>query len=212
MSFGLGRGSSSGFGGGAAVAPLAAAATIDASTPWLAAADGNLPLLQQSLQQLNLAIFAADEAQGYTLLMAAASYSQLRVIRWIVSQQQQQQSAQLLQNQVDKDGDSALHYASTVEAAKILVEEAGTDVQIRNAAGLTAYESKKQELDELLADEDTEEDDTDVVNLKGVVEYLGQLSSSRTMIDNNNNNKIAARTACCCYYELNNSLVACGVV
>lgn len=170
MSFGLGPGgSTTGFGG--ALAPSAAAATIDSSTPWVAAADGNMALLQQSLLELNLPVSAADESQGYTLLQAAASYSQLPIMVWIVSQAKQD-----VKNQVDKDGDSALHYASTVAAAKFLVEQAGTDVNIRNSSGLTALDSKRQELNELLADEDTEDDDVDVVNLKALVEYLEPLS------------------------------------
>jgi len=179
MSFGLGR-PPTGFGGsGEGSEALTAATSIDPSTPWMAAADGNLALLQQSLRQLNLPVTVADEPQGYTLLQAAASYSQVPVMQWIMSQKQQRQSV-ALQNQIDKDGDSALHDASIVTAAKFLVEVAGTDVNIRNAAGLTALESKRQELDELMADEDTEEDDVDVVNLKSWVEYLQPLSSTTT--------------------------------
>ena len=167
-------------------APSAAAAApiIDASTPWIAAADGNLPLLQQALPQLHLTVATAVDERGYTLLQAAASYSQLAVLRWLVRELQQQQqtvppsagSTNMIINAVDEDGDSALHYASTAAAAQFLVEEAGVDAGLCNGAGLTALEAKRRELEELLQEEDTEDDDVDVVDLKGIVAYLESLS------------------------------------
>ena len=64
--FGLGQtsspasqSSSPGF-GAARSAAASNTATVDASTPWVAAADGNLSLLQTSLQTLCLPITVAD--------------------------------------------------------------------------------------------------------------------------------------------------------
>jgi len=178
--------SSTSFGMGQQAPSAAAAPIIDASTPWVAAADGNLPLLQQALPQLSLTVATAVDERGYTLLQAAASYSQLAVLRWLVRElqhlQQQQQtvpaggaSATII-NAVDEDGDSALHYASTAAAAQFLVQEAGVDASLCNGAGLTALEAKRRELEELLQEEDTEDDDVDVVDLKGIVAYLESLS------------------------------------
>ena len=141
---------------------------IDASTPWVAAADGNLPLLQASLAKLELGVGSKDQS-GYTLLQAAASYSQIVVLQWILAQNVNIQD-------VDCDGDSALHYASTMEACKILVEN-GIDIQIRNSSGHTALATKQLELNELMEDEDYEENDPDSVTLKKLVDYLVSLNS-----------------------------------
>lgn len=182
---------------------------VDDSTPWVAAADGDLPLLQHALRQLNLPVTAADE-NGYTLLQAAASYSQLPVLTWILEQARQQQQQQppppsssqqqqeqeqppslpLLSqfvNAVDRDGDSALHYASTAEVARVLVEETSSaavvvDTQLRNGSGLTALQSKRAELDELLSADDVDEDDdnVDVRQLKELIAYLETLDGAES--------------------------------
>lgn len=184
MSFGLGHPpAASGFGGATSAEAAVVETGIDASTPWVAAADGNLPLLQQSLQHLQLTVTAADEEQNYTLLQAAASYNQMAVLEWIWSSQQAVTASgePNFRNAVDKDGDSALHYASTAQAAQFLVERAGIDVQIRNQAGLTALEAKQMELNEMMQDEeDFDEDDIEFINLKGTVEYLQSLLTATT--------------------------------
>ena len=167
MSFGLGR---------RTAATIPSAVVVDASTPWLAAADGNLSLLQSSLTQLRLSPAQAADENGYTLLQAAASYSQIAVMEWLVLRQVPNSSSAVV-NAVDRDGDTALHYASTVEAAKFLVQVAHIDASVRNGAGQTALESKQAELDEMMQDEDNDEDDQDFVNLRSLVEYLKSLSS-----------------------------------
>lgn len=139
-------------------------AAIDSSTPWVAAADGNLPLLQTSLQQLQLSVSAADTAQGYTLLMAAASYSQLHVLDYLLANQVEL-------NAVDHDGDSALHYASTHEAAAKLVA-AGVDRSRTNATHLTALQAKQAEYEEMKQDPDFDHEDIDSIQLKGTIDYL----------------------------------------
>lgn len=179
MSFGLGS---------AAAAAPTNQQDIDGGTPWVAASDGNLNLLQASLAQLQLPVTAADE-NGYTLLQAAASYGQISVLRWLLSSpapaNQQPQAAAAgsvvvssMVNAVDGDGDTALHYASTVDAAKLLCEEARIDPTIRNNAGKTALQAKQEELQELMEDEDYEETDEDAVKLRSVITYLSSSESA----------------------------------
>lgn len=143
---------------------------IDASTPWVAAADGNLEALKESLEHLKLPVSATD-ANGYTLVQAAASYTQMNVLSWLLSWHQA-----ININAADNEGDTALHYAATDEAAKALVE-AGIDPLIRNRAGKTALESKRDELQENMADEDFDEDDEDYIALQSLVSYLSSLQS-----------------------------------
>jgi ankyrin repeat protein len=143
---------------------------IDASTPWVAAADGNLESLKASLEHLKMPVSVAD-ANGYTLVQAAASYAQMNVLSWLLASHQ---STNI--NAADNEGDTALHYAATDEAAKLLVE-AGIDPLIRNRAGKTALESKRDELQESMADEDFDEDDEDYIALQSLVSYLSSLQS-----------------------------------
>ena len=154
--------------------------SVDASTPWVAAADGNLPLLQHALHQLNLPVTATDE-NGYTLLQAAASYSQIPIVTWILEQapNSSEQRNNLI-NAVDHDGDSALHYASSAHVARFLLEQAGIDTELVNASGYTALQAKTTELEELLQDEDFDDDDVDVVHLKEVIAYLQSVSHSNS--------------------------------
>lgn len=154
MSFGLGR------------TPSTEEVPIDASTPWLAASDGNLPLLQSALTQLHVTPATAVDENGYTLLQAAASYGRIPIMEWLVKQQH------VNVNAVDGEGDSALHYAATVPAAQFLIHVAKIQVHLRNQAGKTALESKREELAEMMQDEDNDDDDDDFVNLKAVVDYL----------------------------------------
>ena len=161
VSFGLGR----------TDAPVTAGANepMDSSTPWVAAADGNLPLLQNALQSLQLQVTAQDE-NGYTLLQAAVSYNQAHVWAWLASQ------PQFTVHMVDTEGDSALHYAGTAPAARFLVE-AGIDTNLRNNDNQTALEKKREELEEMRQDEDFDETDDEYVQLLGMVEYLSSLST-----------------------------------
>jgi Ankyrin repeats (3 copies) len=150
-----------------------AESNIDNSTPWLAASDGNLQLMQQSLSTLNLSIDAVDE-NGYTLLQAAASYNNLHVLNWLL-EESKLKGLHSIVNAVDKEGDSALHYAEGLSAAKFLIEQAQIDVHIKNLDGKTALDTKSSELEEMKRDEDYNEDDSDVVNLKDTIEYLSSL-------------------------------------
>jgi ankyrin repeat protein len=142
---------------------------IDNSTPWIAASDGNLALLQHALTTLNLPPSEASDENGYTLLQAASSYSRAAVMQWLV------QTVAVDVNAVDTEGDTALHYADKVEAATFLLQS-GIDVTILNVAGKTALQSKQDDMDEMMADEDIEDDDVDLLNLRALIEYLTSLN------------------------------------
>ena len=144
-------------------------ASIDSSTPWIAASDGNIRLLQESLAKLQLPVTAADE-NGYTLLQAAASYSQIETMQWILSALPQPATDV---NAVDHEGDSALHYASSADSCQLLLA-AMIDKNIRNKDGKTALEAKREELQEMILDEDYDEDDVDATALRECINYLEQ--------------------------------------
>ena len=131
VSFGLGRSSAAEH-----VGP------VDSSTPWMAASEGNLALLQSSLVSLNMSLTAADE-NGYTLLHAAASYSQMAVMEYLLSNNVNVQAQ-------DNEGDTVLHYAGTAHAAKALVEAGKANPCQVNGAGKTALQAKKEELEEMM--------------------------------------------------------------
>jgi ankyrin repeat protein len=143
--------------------------TVDSSTPWTAASEGNLTLLQSSLSSLKLPLSAADE-NGYTLMQAAASYGQIEVLQFLIA------SNQVDVNAVDNDGDSTLHHAGTVEAARLLVDVARVNPLIANSEGKTALQAKEEELKEMMEDEEIEDDDDDLESLKDVVKYLSSLA------------------------------------
>lgn len=141
---------------------------IDSSTPWMAASEGNLALLQSSLTTLNLPMTAADD-NGYTLLHAAASYNQLEIMQFLLTNGSNNVNA------ADSDGDTALHHAGDVPAIQLLLQHQA-DVTIVNAQGKTALQAKQEELEEMMQDEDVEEDDDDMETLKAVVQFLSSLS------------------------------------
>jgi hypothetical protein len=165
MPFGFGNAGQSGLEG-----RTAASSDIDTSTPWMAAADGNVELLKAALEQLCMSPTDADE-NGYTLLQAGASYGQLRVLSWLLSLSQPTNI-----NAVDNEGDTALHYASTLDTAKLLVES-GIDPAIQNKEGKTALETKQAELQEAMDDEDHGDEDEDVSSLRSLISYLSSLQA-----------------------------------
>jgi Ankyrin repeat len=184
MSFGLNPldGRAGGFGGN--TNSHQSAVIVDSSTPWTAIAEGNLTWLQQSLEQLQYPVSVADEVQGYTLLQAAASYNQSHILNWLWSQ------IMLLnndtngvhhvscphggwQNAVDFDGDTALHYAGSVESMKFLIDVANINIHVKNTSGMTALDTKRTEMNEMEQDEDEfDEDDVEYKQLKDIVQFL----------------------------------------
>jgi ankyrin repeat protein len=137
----------------------------------MAASEGSLVLLQESLKSLNLPVSCADES-GYTLLHAAAAYHQLSVMDWLLLQQER-----ININAVDNDGDTALHYTERADVARKLIE-AGANPTIANNSDKTALQVKQEELDELIQ-EDEDDDSDDVMNLRELIAYLTSVRTSQ---------------------------------
>ena len=157
-----------GFGGFQAQQPQST--PIDESTPWVAAGDGDLTLLQTSIAQLGLAPNAAD-SNGFTFLHAACGYGRLEVMQWLIGLNKD--SVVIDVNARDGDGDTPLHHCDDVDSAKMLTE-AGADHTIKNSDGKTALEVKQEDLQE--GDEEDDSDDEDRTKLKDLVEYLKSLA------------------------------------
>lgn len=148
---------------------------LDSSTPWVAASDGNLDLLQRAVQTLHPNISSptvlADE-NGYTLLHAAASYQRMEVLEWLYSLPRSSSDWLLQKDTVD--GDSALHYAGGIESATWLLQKAPALIKQVNDSGLTALEAKQAELDELMQDDESDDDDEEAKTLRETIAYLQQ--------------------------------------
>lgn len=155
-SFGLGRTSSE---------DPSAAAEMDASIPWIAASDGNLSLLQNSLSTMNLEVTAADE-NGYTLLHAASAYGQIHVMEWLLAQG-------VPVDAVDCDGDTPLHHVEDVHAAKVLIEKGKAHPMVVNASGKTPLQVKHGDLEELMEDDDDDTEEAD--KLRELISYLSRV-------------------------------------
>jgi uncharacterized protein len=146
-------------------ASSSAIVVIEECTPWVAASEGNLDLVKESLSSLNLNPDTADE-NGYTLVHAAAAYNQQHILRWLMDQNGVNVNAQ------DNDGDTPLHHVECVDAAKFLVEILKADPKVQNSEGKTALLVKQEELQEQMDDEDEDEDE----ELKELVNYLESLA------------------------------------
>ena len=99
---------------------------------FLLAADNSSSLLP--LLRANPTLASSQDAHGYSLLHAAASYQHLDLLRTLV------QEFRADVNIKDEDGESPLFVVETVEAAQCLVEELHADASVRNAEGMTAEE------------------------------------------------------------------------
>ncbi|CAI4211982.1 unnamed protein product [Parascedosporium putredinis] len=101
-----------------------------APNPYLLAADNKpelLPLLRE-----NPAIASEQDDHGYSLLHAAASYNHLDLLRALVLEFKANVDIR------DEDDETPLFVVETVEAARLLVEELGADVNAVGSEGLTA--------------------------------------------------------------------------
>ena len=107
--------------------------------PFTIAAENNPRLLPLLRSQPELA--ATQDAHGYSLLHAAASYNHLDLLRSLVSE------FHVDVNIKDEDGETALFVVESVEAAQMLCEELKVDQNIRNGEGETAQEKIMQEGD-----------------------------------------------------------------
>jgi ankyrin repeat protein len=152
-------------------------AITDPSTPFLAASEGNLPLLQSSLiNNQQSSVTSIRDENGYTLLHAASSYNQLHIIRFLLSSINNNSDLVEYIHVGDNEGDTVLHYASTADVARTLIEEYTMNPSVKNKEGKTPLETKTEELNELLQDEDIdEEDDEDVETLKKLIDYLSSV-------------------------------------
>ncbi|KAI1382950.1 ankyrin repeat-containing protein [Hypoxylon trugodes] len=106
------------------------------ANPFLLAADNSpslLPLLRE-----NPALASEQDAHGYSLVHAAASYNHLDLLRALIRE------FNVDVNLRDEDDETALFVVETVEAARLLVEELGVDIKIKGSEGYTA----RQKIDE----------------------------------------------------------------
>jgi hypothetical protein len=109
--------------------PFLLAAGVDDPTPAL------IPLLQA-----NLAKATEQDAHGYSLLHAAASYSHAKLLRCLVKEFHADPNKLL-----DEDGETCLFVVENVECARVLVEELGCRIDTRNNDGQTAREKIEAE-------------------------------------------------------------------
>jgi ankyrin repeat protein len=145
---------------------------IDASTPFVAASDGDLDLLKRSLAHLSIPDTISD-SNGLTLLHSAASYNQKEIIEWLLLTQNVNVNAK------DNDGDTPLHHCDQVNAARMLIDQGKADYRIKNNEGQTPLDLKKEEWQELKGslEEDGGNDDADddLEALEELVQYLSSL-------------------------------------
>lgn len=107
--------------------------------PFTLAADNSphlLPLLQS-----NPSLASSQDAHGYSILHAAASYNHLDLLRTLVNE------FHVDVNIKDEDGETPLFVVETVEAAQCLLEELKADQKVKNVEGMTAEEKIKAEGD-----------------------------------------------------------------
>ncbi|KAF4999696.1 hypothetical protein FGRMN_2261 [Fusarium graminum] len=105
--------------------------------PFLLAADNNpalLPLLRE-----NPTLASSQDEHGYSLVHAAASYNHLDLLRTLVREFGVDVDLK------DEDDETALFVVETQDAAKVLVEELGANINHRGSEGLTAKEKIEAE-------------------------------------------------------------------
>lgn len=107
--------------------------------PFILAADNDAKLLPLLHSTPTLA--SSQDAHGYSILHAAASYNHLDLLRQVVSE------FHVDPNIKDEDGETPLFVVETIQAAQVLVEELGTDITIKNSEDLTAEQKIRAEGD-----------------------------------------------------------------
>lgn len=100
---------------------------------YILAADNPAAVL--SALQTDSSQASCQDEHGYSLLHAAASYGHIDLLRALV------QEYHVNPNLTDEDGETCLFVAETLEIAKCLVEELGTDPKHTNDESLTAQET-----------------------------------------------------------------------
>lgn len=107
--------------------------------PFILAADNPAALLLLLRETPSLA--SRQDEHGYSLLHAAASYNHLDLLRALINE------FNVPVDLRDEDSETALFVVETVEAARVLVEELGLDINITGDEGQTAREKIEQEGD-----------------------------------------------------------------
>ena len=116
---------------------------MTAPNPLILAAENSPQLLP--LLRSNPSLASTQDAHGYSLLHAAASYNHLDLLRALVTE------FHVDVNIKDEDAETALFVVETIEAAQVLIEELGADPTIKSqdgiSEGMTAEEKIQTEGD-----------------------------------------------------------------
>ena len=116
---------------------------MTAPNPLILAAENSPKLLP--LLRSNPSLASTQDAHGYSLIHAAASYNHLDLLRALVNE------FHVNVNIEDEDAETALFVLETVEAAQVLIEELGADPTIKSqdgmSEGMTAEEKIRAEGD-----------------------------------------------------------------
>ncbi len=110
-----------------------------APNQYLLAADNPPALL--TLLASNPSLASEQDAHGYSLIHAAASYNHLDLLRALV------RDFHVPVDLRDEDGETALFVVESADAARVLVEELGLDAGLKNGEGRTARENIEEEGD-----------------------------------------------------------------
>jgi uncharacterized protein len=118
-----------------------ASAAMAQSNPFLLAAGLEDPTEKlRPILTSNPTLSTQQDDHGYTLLHAAASYSHANLLRCLVSDFNADPNKLL-----DEDGETCLFVVENVECARVLVEELGCKIDIRNHDGQTARDKIEAE-------------------------------------------------------------------
>ncbi|KAI9886433.1 MAG: recombinase rad51 [Watsoniomyces obsoletus] len=104
------------------------------------ASDNHPSLL--SILRATPSVASTQDSHGYSLLHAAVSYNHVSLLRTLIHEFHLD-----INSLKDEDGETALFYVEDVNMAKILVEEFGADVTMRNSDGYTPAEKLIKEDD-----------------------------------------------------------------
>jgi ankyrin repeat protein len=110
--------------------------------PFLLAADNSPALIP--LLESNPSLSSSQDNHGYSLVHAATSYGHIDLLRKLIK------DFKVPVDLLDEDQESALFQVETVAVAKVLVEELGANINIKNEDGQTAAEKIEEEGDYVL--------------------------------------------------------------
>jgi uncharacterized protein len=105
----------------------------------LAAVTPNLDPRLLPLLRSHPSLASQQDAHGYSLLHAAASYNHVDLLKVLVTE------LRVDVNLKDEDGETCLFVAETLDVVKCLVEELNVDVTLRNDDEVTAAEKFESE-------------------------------------------------------------------